>query len=73
MGRIDGDMVFGSGKMGFMHKYRAVIGLQIRLKRRFVNGGVNRELIGHCCSRNTGIWRRIGITGMIAISARSGG
>ena len=32
MGRIDGDMVFGSVKLGFMHKYRAVIGLQMRLK-----------------------------------------
>ena len=32
MGRIDDDMVFGSGKLGFMHKYRAVIGLQMRLK-----------------------------------------
>ena len=32
MGRIDDDMVFGSGKLSFMHKYRAVIGLQMRLK-----------------------------------------
>ena len=32
MGGIDDDMVFGSGKLGFMHKYRAVIGLQMRLK-----------------------------------------
>ena len=32
MGRIDGDMVFGSGKLSLMHKYRAVIGLQMRLK-----------------------------------------
>ena len=32
MGRIDDDMVFGSGKLGFVHKHRAVIGLQMRLK-----------------------------------------